>query len=91
MLKKNELLIIYSRWAVGYHCKDVTQVYGKGLNVRVRETVRLLLFQGLGIVVNVNYAIFHLQLIVQVLRNTLHGVQILPFMRGRQGVYRCWK
>lgn len=82
---------VYSRWTVSYHCEDVAQVYGKGFKVGVREAVRLLSFQGLGIVVNMNYAIFHLQLVVQVLRNTLHGVWVLPFMRVRPDVYRRWE
>lgn len=84
-------MCVYSRWAVTYHCKDMAQVYSKGLKVGIREAVRLLLFQGLGIVVNMNYAILHLQLVIQVLRNTLHGVWVLPFMRERPYVYRRWE
>lgn len=65
---------MYLRWPISYHGKDMTKVYGEGLQVWVREAVRLLLFQGLSVVVNMNDSILHLQLVVQVLRNALRGV-----------------
>lgn len=80
--------LLHSRWAVSYHCKYMAQVYSKGLEVGVRKAVSLLLFQGLSILINMNYTILYLQLIVQVFRNTLHGVWVLPFTRVRPDVCR---
>lgn len=85
------LFLIYSRWAICYHCKDMTKVDCKGLNVGVRQAVRILLLQVLGIIINVNYAILHPQLIVQVFRNAFHWVRVFPFMRERPYIYGQWK
>lgn len=64
--------LMHLRWAVSYHCENMTQVNGKGLDVWVRKAVRVLLLKVFNVVVNMNYAILHLQLVVQVLGDTLH-------------------
>lgn len=62
--------LMHLRWAVSYHCENMTQVNGKGLDVWVREAVRVLLFEVFNAVVHMNYAILYLQLVVQVLGDT---------------------
>lgn len=76
------------RGAVGDHRQDVAQVYGEGLQVRVGETVWLLLLQVLGAVVHVNDAVLHLQLVGEVLGDALHGVGVLALVGEGPDIYR---
>lgn len=76
------------RWPVSNHSEHIAQVYAEGLQVWVRQAVRLLVSQGLSVVVNVDYAVLHLQLVVEVLRNALHGVRVLSLMRVGPDVCR---
>lgn len=79
-------MFVLSRGAIGDHGEDVAQVDGEGFQVGVGQAVRLLLFQSLSVVVNVNDPVFHLQLVVQVLRDSLQRVRVLTLVRERPDV-----
>lgn len=71
-----------SRGPVGDHGEYVAQINGEGLQVGVRQAAWLLLLQGFSVVIHVDDTILHLQLIVQVLRDVLHAVWVLPLTRA---------
>ena len=77
-----------SRGPVGDHGEDMAEVNGEGLQVRVGQAAGLLLLQGLCVIVHINNAVLHLQCVVQIIRDALRSVWILPLLRAGAHVYR---
>lgn len=81
--KYRELMLVGDlRRPIDDHGEHMTHVNGKCFQVWIRQTAWFVHTQIFIVFININNAIFHLHLIIEVLWNILHTVRVLSLTRA---------